>query len=378
MKLRTATAHLLLLVLLACTARSALANDCAWPDWEKFRTHFIDVSGKVVDPSTPDGRSTSEGQSYGLFFALVANDRDSFARILQWTEQNLAEGDLTAHLPAWLWGKKDDGSWGVLDNNSASDSDLWIAYSLAEAGRLWKNTRYSALAELLAQRIVREETSQVPELGLTLLPGAQGFLPQADTVRLNPSYFPIQIMRRMASLYPKSEWRHLTTSAIDVIARASPNGYAPDWVLYQNKQGFRADTDTHANGSYNAIRVYLWAGMLADNEPVRRVFVKRFMPVTQAVEHNGVPPQHVNTQTGSITGAGPAGFSAALLPLLEATRKPKLVHQQRLRIQALEPTERNDNYYDQALTLFGLGWMENRYRFTRNGSLRPRWKCATR
>ena len=36
--------------------------------------------GRVIDPSTPSGQTTSEGQSYGLFYALVANDRDSFAR----------------------------------------------------------------------------------------------------------------------------------------------------------------------------------------------------------------------------------------------------------------------------------------------------------
>ncbi len=45
-----------------------------------------------------------------------------------------AEGDLKQHLPGWLWGKKDDEQWTLLDSNSASDSDLWIASGAAGGG----------------------------------------------------------------------------------------------------------------------------------------------------------------------------------------------------------------------------------------------------
>ncbi|KAG1316525.1 hypothetical protein G6F63_016033 [Rhizopus arrhizus] len=37
-------------------------------------------------------------------------------------------------LPAWLWGREAKGGWQVLDSNPASDSDLWLAYALLEAG----------------------------------------------------------------------------------------------------------------------------------------------------------------------------------------------------------------------------------------------------
>ncbi len=37
--------------------------------------------------------------------------------------------------------KKDPDTWSVLDSNSASDGDIWMAWSLLEAGRLWKETR---------------------------------------------------------------------------------------------------------------------------------------------------------------------------------------------------------------------------------------------
>jgi endoglucanase len=35
-----------------------------------------------------------------------------------------------------------DKNWAVIDTNSASDADIWIAWSLLEAGRLWKHPDY--------------------------------------------------------------------------------------------------------------------------------------------------------------------------------------------------------------------------------------------
>jgi endoglucanase len=357
-------------------AASAPASCDNWPEWTAFKSRYVNEGGRVVDTSTAESQTTSEGQSYGLFFALVANDREGFARILRWTEDNLAGGDLTARLPAWQWGKKPDGSWGVMDDNAASDSDLWIAYALAEAGRLWKVQKYTALAQLLADRIVREETADIAGLGRTLLPGPRGFQPQPGVYRLNPSYVPIPLMRRLAGLYPKPEWKQLVTTSVDTIVRSSPRGFAPDWVLVRTSGGFLPDADTKAVGSYNAIRVYLWAGLMAEDDPVRPVLLKALAPAAQHVVKTGTPPLEVNTRDGIVSGAGPAGFSAAMLPFLAASRLPDAARQQRLRVDAKAPLERKDNYYEQVLTLFGLGAMDGRYRFSRDGSLTARWTCS--
>lgn len=371
--LRASAAGLAALALPFSAAHAACEG---WPAWDGFRKRFVDDAGRVIDPSTPSGQTTSEGQSYGLFYALVANDRDSFARLLKWTEDNLAGGDLTARLPAWQWGKREDGSWGVIDANAAADSDLWIAYALAEAGRLWKVQKYTALAQLLAERILREETAQIAGLGRVLLPGPKGFEPAPGVVRLNPSYVPVQLMRRMAALYPQAEWKQLVSSAIDLIVRSSPRGYAPDWVLYRANGGFQPDAESKAVGSYNAIRVYLWAGMMSADDPVRAVLLKTFAPVAQHTAREGTPPLEIDTRQGSNTGIGSPGFSAALLPFLAASKQDAALQQQKLRVQAKSPLELSDNYYDQALTLFGLGWLEGRYRFARDGALVLRSTCA--
>lgn len=376
MKMTDLRCLLAVLVLLLPIAGRTAEACTVWPAWEGFREKFVNAGGRVVDRGSAQSLTTSEGQSYGLFFALVANDRPAFERILRWTEENLAGGDLTARLPAWQWGKRADDSWGILDENAASDSDLWIAYALAEAGRLWKIERYTALATLLAERILREESEVLPGLGPTLLPGPQGFKTGTDTWKLNPSYVPLQVVQRMAALYPKAAWRKMLPGSADLIVRSAPRGFAPEWILYKAGEGFQPDAETQGEGSYNAVRVYLWAGMLANDEPLRTVLLKRLQPMAAKVDAGGTPPEKVDTRGGSASGAGPAGFSAALIPFLTALGKRDLAEQQRLRVIARGATERDDNYYDQVLILFGLGWAEGHYRFTRDGRLQPRWTCT--
>ena len=48
--------------------------------WHGFQNHFMDQQGRIIDPDE-GGVSTSEGQSYALFFALVANDHALFQKI---------------------------------------------------------------------------------------------------------------------------------------------------------------------------------------------------------------------------------------------------------------------------------------------------------
>lgn len=334
-----------------------------WPSWNSFRQKFVSDDGRVVDRSIPQQITTSEGQAYALMFALIANDRASFDLILRWTENNLASGDLTGQLPGWQWGQRTDGSWGVIDGNAASDADLWIAYVLHEAGQLWEMPRYTARAELLAARILREETAQLPGLGLALLPGPRGFHPDETTWRLNPSYMPIQIMRRFAALYPNSGWQELARTSIEVITLSAPDGFVPEWVDYQADHGFIKPAV--AAVGFNAIRVYLWAGMLDSRDAASPLLLNKLAAMGKHVSGNGTTGENAS-----------AGFSSALLPFLKASGLADTLHQQRQRIVALAPQDRDDNYYDQVLTLFGLGWLAGRYRFGRQGQLIPGWECA--
>lgn len=355
-------ALLLLLVLLPLTPRAA---PCAWPAWQAFRQNYVSEQGRVIDTSSPQKITTSEGQSYGLFFALAANDRETFDTLLQWTQDNLARGDLSARLPAWLWGENAQKQWGVLDDNSASDSDLWIAYSLLEAGRLWQVHRYQSLGTLLLQRIAREETADLPGLGVMLLPGRKGFAREGRWT-LNPSYQPPQLLARMARYH--GPWQAMRAVNQRLLLESSPKGFAPDWIDWVKAQGWQPTAEKHSAGSYNAIRVYLWAGMLADDDPDKAALLQRWQPMAQATARAGGPPESVDTVSGEVSGGGPVGFSAALLPFLHDD--PALAVQ-RQRVAQNPPG--GGAYYSSVLTLFGQGWDQQRFRFNSEGELVPQW-----
>jgi endo-1,4-beta-D-glucanase Y len=391
----------------AAAGANANASVCAWADWSAFKRDLLSADGRVIDASTPRQITVSEGQSYALFFALVANDRAAFNKILQWTENNLAQGDLTAHLPAWIWGRTDidekgapvassaaaatsatsaaqssKGTWGVIDSNSASDADLWIAYTLLEAGRLWNERRFTALGTVMARNIVRSETAILPGLGRTVLPGPQGFKLDKDSWRLNPSYVPLQVMRRFALALPEaSEWKAMLDSSTKLVNDTAPHGFSPDWVVYRGKDGaknggkggFGPDAPTHAESAYNAIRVYLWAGTLAYDDPLRSATLATFSPLSAYVAAHGFPPERVDTQTGTPgSSEGNGGFSAAVAPYLSALGRPDLADAQVERSRTLAQ-KTPPGYYSSVLMLFGLGYLQGLYHFDAQGRVAPAW-----
>src|SRR5579863_1033436 len=218
---------------LAVTARAEEAKTCAaWPEWQAFKGLYLSADGRVVDASTPQTPTVSEGQAYAMTFALIANDSDGFARILAWTRDNLAGGSLERSLPAWKWGHAEDGRWTVLDRNSASDADLWMAYALTQAGVLWRNAGYAHLGEQMSQLMLREEVGLVPGLGATVLPGPRGFVTQGNW-RLSASYVPVQILRTLQRGSDSSVWSSALDSSYRVIIGSSPRGFAADWVRYR-------------------------------------------------------------------------------------------------------------------------------------------------
>ncbi|MGV8842307.1 MAG: cellulose synthase complex periplasmic endoglucanase BcsZ [Pseudomonas sp.] len=352
-------------LLLFAPLGNAAHADCPWPLWEQFKQRFIDTGGRVIDPNDPRLITTSEGQAYAMFFALTAGDRRTFKRLLRWSENNLAQGDLRRHLPAWLWGRNPLGKWQVLDTNSAADADLWIAYSLQEAGRLWLRPRYLYLSARLLRLIRRHEVAQLPQLGPLLLPGAEGFV-SPDRWTLNPSYSPMPLLHSFARLYPDSIWSQMLEPTQRMLKETSPRGFAPDWVEWQDGQWQPART-IGWQGSYDAIRVYLWAGMQAPGKDETDNLAQHFRPMLNYLEQYGLPPLRVDSLTGAAEGYGPPGFSAALLPLLSRAAEPRLLQEQleRLAAEPLQP----DAYYDHVLSLFGQGWIEGRYRFSAHGAL---------
>jgi endoglucanase len=353
----------------------ARADAQSWPHWEAYVDRFISQEGRVVSP-TEHGRTTSEGQAYALFFALVNDDRPRFDALLRWTEAHLAHGDFRRHLPSWLWGHDSQKRWRVLDANSAADADLWLAYDLIEAGRLWREPAYTSLGRAVLARMRREETATLPGLGAMLLPAPRGFeVVKGKVWRLNPSYTPPQLLERLSSVDPAGPWHEILASSTRVLEEGSTHGLAADWVAYRAGRGIEIDPQKGAIGSYDAIRVYLWAGMMAPEDPLSVRWRRSTEGLQRAWRTTGVVPERVDVRTDVTSGRGPIGFVAALLPALHVSADPSeslLEHQLSTSLDG-GLYGRPPAYYDQNLILFAHGFTERRFRFAADGSLAPRW-----
>lgn len=357
----------------AAAAQAEPASGCdGWAAWKSFKDKFIQADGRVIDFSA-GGSSTSEGQAYALFFALVADDRSTFNRLLEWTRANLAGGDLSARLMAWKWGKRADGSWGIIDNNAASDADLWLSYVLFEAGRRWSDPGLRALAELVLERVGTELVIDIVSLGPVLIPGPVGFSLESGGWKLNPSYLPVQVLRALAKEVPTGPWSALARTTVTLIEAATPKLLVSDWVLVRANGAIELDAQAGSIGSHDAIRVYLWAGMLSSQDPDRKRLLSRMKGMVTVLEKQLIPPVKIDALTGAFEGGAPLGFSAALLPMLEVVGASAAARRQRLRIVAMGGMPMV--YYEQVLGLFGLGWMDRRFRFAADGRLD--WGVAT-
>lgn len=374
-------------------ASTAGCKPTPWPLWDAYAAHFIHADGRVVDPQV-GSRTTSEGQSYAMFFALVDNDRASFDKLLNWTQSNLAGGDMSRHLPGWLWGKASDGSWKLLDSGPAGDSDCWIAYSLLEAGRLWNHSAYTELGRSMLSMIAAEEVSDLPGFGPMLMPGVSENFIHNTISTVNPSYVPMFLFQRFAAVNPSGPWNAIAANVPRLVAQTSRGGFAMDWADYVPGKGFipasgaapvaAGTTPPAPVGSYDAIRVYLWAGMVNPADKARAELTGSISGMAAYLANHGAPPEKVSDRGIAMAQDGPVGFSAAVLPYLLATKgMQKAVAAQRRRIvAALNPRTGlyGDNpayfgpaYFDQNLILFGTGFADGRFSFSPGGELKVEW-----
>ena len=356
-----------------------------WTLWSAYQARFIDGQGRVIDHTAGD-RTTSEGQAYALFFALADNDRPTFDRLTAWTQANLAQSDLKAHLPSWLWGKDPSGEWKSLDVNSASDADVWMAYTFVEAGRLWQAPKYTEIGRAMMAQIAAKEVTDLPGFGPMLLPGPAGFKSEHSWT-LNPSYMPLFLFERLGTIDPNGPWRGVAVGIPKLLEQSNRHGFAMDWVEYVPGDGFYPSTGldtgngkTAPGGSYDAIRVYMWAGMTNESGTARAEMLNALPGMSAYLGTHDAPPEKVSDQGIPMAQDGPVGFSAALLPYLRAEHdQSKESAQQTVRMSRLRDTAsglygKDLAYYDQVLALFSTGFTEGRFSFGPSGELHVGWK----
>ena len=223
--------------------------------WDYYKNTFISKDGRVID-SQKDSVTTSEGQSYAMLRALIMNDYPVFSTTYKWTKENILHKD--DNLFAWLWGKKDDKTWEILDQNSASDSDIDIAFALILAADQWKNKTFLSDAKKILNDIWDKETIEINGLRI-LTSGKKQTL--EENIPVNPSYFATYAFRVFNKYDKTHDWNKLVDSSYilaNQVIDKTGSGLPPDWFYVNSKTGAITfdQNGTMSDFSYDAVRTF--------------------------------------------------------------------------------------------------------------------------
>jgi endoglucanase len=307
-------------------------------EWFQFQARFLLPDGRVVDTGN-GGVSHSEGQGWGMLFALAADDRPGFERILGWTRRVLRRpGD---NLHAWRF--RPDQALPVDDPNNATDGDLCIAWALLDAGTRWDIPEYRELGTAIARDILRLLVRRVGAYSV-LLPGARGFELLEGTI-INPSYYVFPAFAALARAVPDPAWVRLAADGLMLLrnCRFGRWGLPPDWVVLGRADGgLTLPGNWPPRFSFDAVRVPLylaWAGLGSE-------------PALDRVRHFWTDPAHlVIPAWADLTNDSIAPYAAS--PGVAAIAR--LVGAQRLAGPVVRQAEASvadaPNYYSAALSL---------------------------
>jgi endoglucanase len=322
----------LLMAVRPCSAQPASVE----AEWAKYRDRFVTADGRVLDTGNKEVSHT-EGQGWAMLFAEAAGDRASFAKLWQWTRDNLQRRDNA--LFSWRFDPA-DGNTPVADPNDASDGDILIAWALIRAGNRWGEPEYKEVAQRVLADIRRRLLVNTPGR-LVLLPGEAGFKSKDGPTIVNPSYYVYPALKEFAKVQPSPQWQRLRRDGLGLLAEARFGrwGLTPDWIDVDKKGGVQPATKFPPRFGFDAVRVPLYLIWGGDATPERLAsyldfwneYGRKPAPAWTDVKDNSVAPY-----------AGSTGFQAItqLARGLGQTDPPPL------------PTiADNDDYYAASLTL---------------------------
>ncbi|WP_144874599.1 glycosyl hydrolase family 8 [Microbacterium sp. 1.5R] len=195
-------------------ARDIVAADLA--------TSFLDEwveDGRVIRRDE-GGDTVSEGQAYGLFAAVIADDEEQFDEIWDWTTAELVRED---GLLAWRW---DDGK--VVDDEPATDADLDAARALVLAGDRFGRDDLLADGVELATVIADRLTAQTAQ-GRILLPGL--WAADREPYAYNPSYASPVAFDVLGAATGDPRWAELQAGSAQVTSDIlDATDLPPDWA----------------------------------------------------------------------------------------------------------------------------------------------------
>ena len=325
-----------------------------WNGWRDYERGFIQADGRVIDPKD-GGITTSEGQAYALVRAVWVGDRAQVDSLLRWTRDNL-QGGKVEQLPAWKWGKRPQEDWGVLDENPASDADLWLAWGLLGAQARWPQGSYAAAAQPLIRGIWEREVLRTGDR-YTLLPGP--WATERSPIKVNPSYLLPFAFRAFAKVDPSHPWMTLLDDSYALLAEVMAEGRLPaDWVFVDPSTGRLAPVPAEEAATqvfgFESMRVpwTLAAEVAWYDETRARALLVPFAGLGVGWRKTAMIPGVMALDGAAAVQWGYTGMYAGLLPAW-ATARPEDV--EALYRRHIEPA-RNKDGWGEARDYYAQNW----------------------
>jgi endo-1,4-beta-D-glucanase Y len=236
--------------------------------WRAYaNTNLEQGTSRTLDPAR-GYITTSEGESYTMLRAVWMADKPTFDASWSWTKDNLQhqKGD---HLFSWLFGKRANGTYGVLTeqggSNSASDADTDIALALLFGYARWQDHSYLGDARVIMNDIWTYDVVVINGTPYLAADDAEA-TSKSDSVLLNPSYFNPAAYHIFAQFDNAHDWDALIQSSFAVITKSSTAslsgsgavGLPPDWVAISRTTGalrVPPDPQNDTHFGFDALRV---------------------------------------------------------------------------------------------------------------------------
>ena len=208
--------------------------------WRVYtETHLEPGTSRTMDLQN-GSVTTSQGQSYTMLRAVWMDDQETFAASWQWTKDNLQRDD---SLLAARFGERADGSYGIQDENSATDADVDVAFALLMAYSRWQEDDYLYDALPLVEAVW--ERSVVLVDGEPVLAADDLQRDNGAQVLVNPSYLAPYAYRVFARVDPRNDWLALTNNSYALLEELAQEpldadrtaGLPPDWVSVDRRTG---------------------------------------------------------------------------------------------------------------------------------------------
>lgn len=340
---------------LACVPHEPEVGSLAWL-WDEYKHTYVHAAGYVLDPDRDGGSATSEGQGYALLRAAWMDDRETFARVFRWTEDNLRRSDGLYH---WLWSPAEGGH--VVDENTAADGDQEIALALLLVADAFGVRAYRDRAVEILQAIRAVEWLDLPEGGFP----AAGNWAVRERI-LNPSYFLPYAYPLFDEADPDGGWldtRRAGYALLERIGRVPGFSLPPDFVVVGTDGEVRSlpvDHPLSSDFSFDAVRIYWRLAVDCLVAPDHLQSCERgpgFDLLVDGFRRHGFVADRYHAAGQALSDTESLSFYGALLPGMQI-HSPDLAL--RIRAEKLAPerlsrlVSATDRYYDANWVWFGL------------------------